>query len=148
MRAIIVVTKDHSLFVYLFPLSPQECVDGWENPDEDCKIPTEVGTCPDGVVTCMNGGTCFDGQCCCQDGYEGDECGTEIDECASNPCLNEGDCTQPEAGMYECQCQDGTLVKATLYSCLIKVLNLYMSDDVFKKIQYCYNSKGTLIQGG
>ena len=30
--------------------------------------------------------------CNCTDGYTGDTCGTEINECASNPCQNGGTC--------------------------------------------------------
>ena len=31
-------------------------------------------------------------QCDCVPGWTGDRCGTEIDECSSNPCQNNGTC--------------------------------------------------------
>ena len=31
-------------------------------------------------------------QCDCAPGWTGDRCGTEIDECSSNPCQNNGTC--------------------------------------------------------
>ena len=39
-------------------------------------------------------------------GFEGSECQTDINECLSNPCQNNGDCTDGVNG-YQCGCVDG-----------------------------------------
>lgn len=36
----------------------------------------------------------------------GDECGVDVDECASQPCLNEGRCQDLPNG-FRCHCPDG-----------------------------------------
>ena len=40
-------------------------------------------------------------------GYEGSNCLIDFNECASNPCQNQGICSEPEANMYMCTCQPG-----------------------------------------
>lgn len=85
---------------------------------------------------CLNNGTCTDliagFSCSCSSGYAGSLCGigeaytsvaaclrkfpslcclilsllTEINECMSDPCLNNGTCTDLVAG-YSCQCEPG-----------------------------------------
>nr|XP_021547253.1 protein crumbs homolog 2 [Neomonachus schauinslandi] len=44
--------------------------------------------------------------CRCPPGFEGDECGVDVDECASQPCLNEGRC-QDLPNSFRCHCPDG-----------------------------------------
>ena len=39
-------------------------------------------------------------------GFEGPTCAIDIDECASNPCLNHGVCRDRFNG-YECACVNG-----------------------------------------
>ena len=41
--------------------------------------------------------------CLCADGYNGTLCETEIDECESNPCINNGTCVNLTPG-YSCEC--------------------------------------------
>ncbi|CAJ0925727.1 unnamed protein product [Ranitomeya imitator] len=41
--------------------------------------------------------------CTCKEGFSGVNCQTNINECASNPCLNEGTCIDGVAG-YKCNC--------------------------------------------
>merc|ERR1712151_816466 len=81
-----------------------ECAQGWsgktctEDVDE-CKANTF--TCPD-HSTCQNRNG--DYTCVCKAGYEGDakKC-TEIDECKSKPCLNNGVCLDQVNG-FKCIC--------------------------------------------
>ena len=54
--------------------------------------------CQDDLNPCKNGictanATTGDYQCRCDIGYEGINCTEEINECLSNPCLNNGTCT-------------------------------------------------------
>ena len=44
--------------------------------------------------------------CMCAQGFTGVTCGTEIDECASDPCLNGGTCTD-NVGSFSCACANG-----------------------------------------
>nr|XP_025865003.1 protein crumbs homolog 2 [Vulpes vulpes] len=44
--------------------------------------------------------------CRCPPGFEGDECGVDVDECASRPCLNKGRCQDLPNG-FQCHCPDG-----------------------------------------
>ena len=60
---------------------------------------------------CQNGGTCSETpagkmSCECLAGYIGDDCGEEVDECASNPCQNDGVCND-FINDYGCTCQNG-----------------------------------------
>lgn len=60
---------------------------------------------------CHNGGECVEGHgleftCQCTPGWEGQLCDTEINECASSPCLNGGVCVDKIAE-YACACPMG-----------------------------------------
>ena len=44
--------------------------------------------------------------CTCADGFEGVNCETDTDECASTPCKNGGTCTDKRNG-YDCTCAGG-----------------------------------------
>jgi hypothetical protein len=58
---------------------------------------------------CQNGGSCTNDTngytCACPAGYTGTNCDTEIDECASNPCVN-GQCLDA-INSYVCECEPG-----------------------------------------
>jgi hypothetical protein len=48
----------------------------------------------------------------CGAGYSGDLCATDVDECASNPCLNNAACTESSDGgvavdTFKCACAAG-----------------------------------------
>lgn len=40
-------------------------------------------------------------------GYEGNECFYDVRECASSPCLNNGECIENMPGHFYCSCQAG-----------------------------------------
>ncbi|XP_037020032.2 protein crumbs homolog 2 isoform X1 [Artibeus jamaicensis] len=44
--------------------------------------------------------------CRCPPGFEGDDCGVDVDECASGPCLSGGRCQDLPNG-FQCHCPDG-----------------------------------------
>ncbi len=56
----------------------------------------------DGIV-CESNSTCSEGSCECDAGWTGDDCETDIDDCASNPCQNGGACTDG-VDSYTCDC--------------------------------------------
>ncbi|XP_035671149.1 uncharacterized protein LOC118412408 [Branchiostoma floridae] len=70
-----------------------------ESPDDKCS-------------NCVNGATCkgcFNSlitTCDCQAGFTGERCEININECASNPCQNNGLCVDG-ANSYGCQCTRG-----------------------------------------
>ena len=45
-------------------------------------------------------------ECECRDGFIGETCETNVDDCASNPCMNGGSC-RDEVGTYVCSCPSG-----------------------------------------
>ena len=45
-------------------------------------------------------------QCHCLPGTYGDNCEINVNECASNPCLNQGQCVDKING-FECRCKPG-----------------------------------------
>ncbi|ELU17940.1 hypothetical protein CAPTEDRAFT_148381 [Capitella teleta] len=73
-----------------------------------CSVPGVADPCLPNP--CLNGGVCTgDGDtftCTCQPGYEGDTCGTDINECDPNPCNNGGTCTD-ELNDFSCVCPTG-----------------------------------------
>ena len=56
---------------------------------------------------CDNGAVCQDGingySCFCVPGYQGRHCDLEVDECVSDPCMNEAVCLN-EIGRCRCVC--------------------------------------------
>ncbi|XP_045146134.1 protein crumbs homolog 2 [Echinops telfairi] len=44
--------------------------------------------------------------CRCPPGFEGDDCGVDVDECASQPCVSGGRCQDLPNG-FKCHCPDG-----------------------------------------
>lgn len=45
--------------------------------------------------------------CSCLPGYTGVSCSVDIRECNSNPCKNNGICSEPFLNMYLCSCHSG-----------------------------------------
>lgn len=59
---------------------------------------------------CQNNAKCVlneseEAVCVCEPGYEGDLCELNIDECASNPCMNNGRCVDG-VNQYYCVCEN------------------------------------------
>uniref|UniRef100_A0A3Q2PYT7 Sushi, von Willebrand factor type A, EGF and pentraxin domain containing 1 n=1 Tax=Fundulus heteroclitus TaxID=8078 RepID=A0A3Q2PYT7_FUNHE len=86
------------------------------------KCEVDINECDS--APCQNGGLCRDGmgdfQCQCKPGFLGIEhvnltfclpdlgslCESEVNECVSSPCLNEGRCVD-EVNKFSCSCADG-----------------------------------------
>ncbi|XP_064605715.1 uncharacterized protein LOC135470608 [Liolophura sinensis] len=84
------------------------CLPGWTGSNCATRIPGFEDCSPD--QNC-NSGTCVPQganasqyYCCCDAGYTGDFCDQDVDECASNPCVNGGTCTQPQPNSFLCSC--------------------------------------------
>jgi hypothetical protein len=59
------------------------------------------------ATTCGGHGTCSTvGSCVCQPGFTGPSCSQDVDECATSPCQNGGQCTNTP-GSYTCTCPAG-----------------------------------------
>ncbi|XP_078317513.1 uncharacterized protein LOC111120118 isoform X8 [Crassostrea virginica] len=77
------------------------CREGWTG--KWCEIRNH--SCP---YQCQNGGTCNGSalRCDCRAGFTGPYCEVELDECAGQPCLNGGTCTDL-INAFNCTCPQG-----------------------------------------
>ncbi len=74
------------------------CPTSWSGPA--CDVPI----CD---PTCENGATCdAPDSCDCLAGYSGPTCGTDVDDCDPNPCLNGGSCDDG-VNSFTCDCVTG-----------------------------------------
>ncbi|XP_035687115.1 fibropellin-1-like [Branchiostoma floridae] len=78
------------------------CTEQYNYVCESPAMPRVPNMCHNGgqALTCFSDDTIF---CSCQPGYTGLNCETDIDECASNPCLNGGTCLE-HLGFFQCEC--------------------------------------------
>ena len=89
------------------------CMDGYAVVGTICRDIDECSVVAPVVLhsisLCNGKGTCVDGigeyTCTCYPGYTGRDCGIDINECESNPCLN-GQCVDL-VNEYACQCREG-----------------------------------------
>ncbi|XP_070554253.1 sushi, von Willebrand factor type A, EGF and pentraxin domain-containing protein 1-like [Ptychodera flava] len=62
------------------------------------------------IFPCLNGATCVSSvrgrECHCTPGYRGEDCGTNIDDCAEGLCKNNGTCID-EVNDFHCLCPRG-----------------------------------------
>ena len=103
---LIIVVTDHCEF--LFPECSSNCFGlhmctssfagsccNFLAPSGDCRR-----SCPE------NSNSTDDFDCDCLPGFSGGDCSTDIDECSSNPCLNNGNCTDG-INSFSCECGEG-----------------------------------------
>ena len=83
-----------------------QCLDSWGGTycDKDLNMCARQ-------VWCQNQGTCINSRpgeytCICPVGYTGKNCEQNINECMSNPCKNNGNCSDG-TNNYTCQCTQG-----------------------------------------
>lgn len=67
------------------------------------KNPCNTNKCQN-LATCVPSQKGFDFTCVCQDGFTGKYCQTTINECKSEPCLNDGVCTDYSSS-FSCSCK-------------------------------------------
>lgn len=77
--------------------------------------------------------------CQCSLGYTGHLCETDINECESNPCLNDGICTDLVGG-YSCNCADTGFEGD---NCEIDIDECAMSVEYCGGLGRCINQPGT-----
>jgi hypothetical protein len=91
-----------------------KCAEGlfWHNDEQTCSAERALIKIAGGCMrSCRNGGECQVDRitgapiCVCRLGYTGENCELEIDNCAAQPCQNNGLCVSHPGG-YNCICQD------------------------------------------
>ena len=111
-------------------------MNGWEG----VNCATDINECQEQGQEqgqgCLNGAACENTVgsyvCVCGDGWAGEDCGVNIDECASNPCRNGGACVDTIGG-FQCDCSGTVYVGITceIGWCLLKnYINYNYKDEV------------------
>ena len=73
--------------------------------DNLCQADSSINPCKNGA-SCVQTPSQPEVTCNCDDtGYDGDTCENDVDECVSNPCLNQGKCTQG-VDTFTCDCEE------------------------------------------
>jgi hypothetical protein len=81
-----------------------DCNDGSDEFDSNC--PCKSNPCSEkNTISCTNHVN-SSYTCICKNGFQGETCEIDINECASNPCENDGTCVDLP-GRYECICITG-----------------------------------------
>ncbi|XP_037806367.1 protein crumbs isoform X1 [Lucilia sericata] len=94
------------------------------------------------VTPCQHGSLCISTEipmCQCSLGYTGRFCETDIDECESNPCLNDGKCTDL-VGSYKCNCNNTGFEGD---NCEIDIDECAMSVEYCGGLGRCINQPGS-----
>lgn len=101
-----------------------------------CDYPAKVYSAEDqcSATKCRNGGECALDEssnpvCVCKPGYEGVGCEINSDDCASNPCMNNGKCVDG-INMYHCVCANKFIDKVWPR----KLSHLFISKILFNLI--------------
>lgn len=92
---------------------------------------------------CESGGTCAIDEndeygCICTPGTTGKRCELEVDECASNPCLFGGTCTD-KFNDFSCTCSPGYMGKRCHRACQ----DVYKTCDLWQRQDHCVVSTHT-----
>lgn len=107
---------------------------------------TEINLYPQCKEHCLNNATCRVAspsgpvQCVCQPGFTGARCEIDTNDCASEPCLNNGQCID-QVDSFRCNCTgtgySGTLCQDNVNECSVGVMCLHGG--------ICYDTYGSFI---
>ena len=59
--------------------------------------------------------------------YVGDNCDVDVQECSSNPCLNNAECFEPSLDIFECVCAKGIVITLISHFYVYVIIIMFLS---------------------